>query len=82
MADLPSGKSPGLGSLGGMAAKLMLKASLTMLLNTKSITDYLAAKAYNDETGLDFKRLAPSDKALWVNRVQSIIRAASDTVSL
>ena len=82
MANLPPGnKGPGLGALSSMAGKMVLKAALTVLLNTKSIVDHLAAEAYRDETDLEFSKLSASEKALWVNRVQSVIRAASSTVS-
>lgn len=69
-----------LGVFGAMAGRMAIKAALTMLLNTKSIVDYLAAEAYHDETGLDFARLSVTDKVLWCNRVQSVIRAAGNTV--
>lgn len=70
----------GLGALGGMAAKLMLKTSLTVLLNTRPIVVYLASEAYREETGKDFNKLSVTDQTIWTNRVQSIIRAAGNTV--
>lgn len=72
----------GLGALGSMAAKMMLKTSLTVLLNTKPIVDYLASEAYHDETGKDFAKLSITDKTIWTNRVQSVIRAAGNTVKV
>jgi hypothetical protein len=73
-------KGAGFGALGGMAMRLGLKAALTMLLNTKHIMDYLAAEVYRDETGKEFDKLPVLEKTLWCNRVQSVIRAAMNTV--
>ena len=70
----------GLGSLGGMAMRLGLKTALTMLLNSPKITQYLASEAYHDETGKDFNKLVPLEQLQWTARVQSIIRAAGNTI--
>ncbi len=82
MASATKPSWSGLGALGGMAAKLALKTTLSLLQGNRGIMEYLAAEAYHDETGHEFTKLNVSDRALWVNRVQSIMRAISDKVSL
>ena len=83
MASLPTGQQgQGFGMLATMGAKLALKAALSVLLNSRNLIDHIAAAAYREETNLDFAKLSPADKALWVNRVQSVIRATSGTVGI
>ena len=82
MASLPAGPGQGFGSLATMGAKLALKAALSVLLNSRNLIDHIAAAAYQEETNLEFSKLSAGDKALWINRVQSVIRAASGTVGL
>lgn len=84
MANAPTrGESagPGLGALAATGAKLTIKVALSMVLNNRQLIDYVASKLYEDETGShDWKQLKPADRAIWLQRVQSVVTALSGTV--
>jgi hypothetical protein len=85
MASAPTytGGGPGFGALAVTGAKLTLKVALNMVLNNRQLIDYVASRLYADETGLsDWAKLKPTDKAIWLQRVQSTIVALSGTVGL
>lgn len=70
------------GALTMKSAQLAIKFALNTVLGNRSLMDYIASQAYEEETGAHWSKLPLADKALWNNRVQSVIRAISSTVGL
>lgn len=78
----PPQQGPGFGALAMKGAQLTIKVALNMVLNNRPLIDHIASQAYMDETGGRWDKLSAGDRALWSNRVQSVIRAVSGTVGL
>lgn len=74
------------GNLGEVAltgAKWTVKFALKMLLDNRQLIEHVASSLYADETGrTDWARLQPPERAIWLQRVQSVILALSSRVNV
>lgn len=73
---------PGLGALLMGATKLTLRAALNNVTANSNIINYVAGKMYADETGGDWGKVSVAERALWQQRVRTVVVALADTVAL
>ncbi len=78
MPTPPSGG--GLGALTMAAAKMTLKVALNTAVSNNRVINYAASRMYSDETGGDWAKLDANGRAIWCQRVRSVILAVADTV--
>lgn len=72
----------GFGALTMAAAKMTLKVALNTAVSNNRVINYAASKMYVDETGGVWESLSVNDRAIWMNRVRSVILAVADTIPL
>lgn len=72
----------GFGALAMSTAKLTIKMALNSITSQPRIIGYAAERLYVEETGGDWSKVNNNERALWQQRVRSVIQALSDTVAL
>ena len=83
MAAPPQQPQQGFSAFAAMGAKMALKAALNLVLNNRNLIDHIAGRMYEDETMKnDWAKKTPADRALWHQRVQSVILGLSGIVGL
>lgn len=82
MANPPTAGGSGLGALTMAAAKMTLKVALNTAVSNSRVVNFAASRMYSDETGGDWAKLDANGRAIWMQRVRSVILAVAETVPL
>lgn len=77
-----SSSGGGFAALAMGTAKLTLKVALNSITSNPNIMSYAAGRLYADEVGGDWDKVKPAERALWQQRVRSVIAALSETIAL
>lgn len=69
------------GALAMSGAKLTLKMALNAVLNNRQLVDHIASRLHEDEAdGVAWASLKAPQKAIWIQRVQSVVLALGESV--
>ena len=72
----------GFGQIAMATAKLTLKAALNSITNNANIINYVSEQLYAHETGkTNWQTLPVENRAIWQQRVRTVVIALADTVS-
>lgn len=81
MASPSDNGGSGLG-LALMGGKMVLRIAISSVITNQTIIEYIASSMHRDESGGDgWKKLQLMERAVWMERARSSLRALMDTVS-
>ena len=78
----PTKNSQGFGALLMGATKMTLRAALNNVVANTQIIDYVASKMYVEETNGDWSKVSVAERALWQQRVRSVVFGLVDTIAV